>query len=170
MPKIIGAEQLIAKFNRLSSREQDEMMAGATFYAAKTIVQPFAKLRAPVNRGDLRRGIKARKSQPNKTSSVVESVSDHGGFVEFGTGPKGAANHAGISPDANVSYRNSPWYVHESQIDVGPYNFPKRGEFYLMHGQAAQPYLYPALADNTQRVDKSIHNYVKRKLIAGVSK
>lgn len=170
MSEIIGSDELIAKLQRLSSQKQDEIMAIATHNAAKNVVQADAKFRAPVNRGDVRRGIKARKSQPNKTSSEVVSTSDHGGFVELGTGPKGAANHAGISPEINVSYRNSPWYVHESQIDVGPYKFPKRGEFYLMHGQAAQPYLYPALADNIDRVMHNIQRYVKRKLIEEVTK
>ncbi|HEM5164059.1 TPA: HK97 gp10 family phage protein, partial [Streptococcus suis] len=89
---------------------------------------------------------------------------------EFGTGPKGAANHAGISPNVSVSYRSTPWYVHESQIDVGPYRFQKIGEFYKMFGQVAQPYLYPALKDNEERVTKNINRYVKRKLVEEVSK
>lgn len=170
MPKIIGSDRLIAKFNKLSSQRQDEIIGTATHNAAKSVVQADAKLRAPANKGDLRRGIKARKGQPKKTSAEVVSTSDHGGFVELGAGPKGAESHDGISPNVSVSYRNSPWYVHESQIDVGPYNFPKRGEFYKMYGQAAQPYLYPALADNTDRVTTNIQRYVKRKLIEEVGK
>ena len=170
MPEIIGSSELIAKLQRLSSQKQDEIMATATHNAAKNVVQADAKLRVAVNKGDVRRGIEALKSQPTKTSSEVVSKSDHGGFVEFGTGPKGAANHSGISPEINVSYRDSPWYVHESQIDVGPYKFPQRGEFYIMNGQAAQPYLYPALADNTDRVTRNIQRFVRRKLIEEVTK
>ena len=58
--------------------------------------------------------------------------------------PKGQASHSGISPEVSVTYRSSPWYVHEDQINVGPYHFQKIGEFYKMYGQPAQPYLYPS--------------------------
>ncbi|HEM3662630.1 TPA: HK97 gp10 family phage protein [Streptococcus suis] len=170
MSQLIGADQLISKLKRLSSQRQTEIMAKAIHNAAKNVVQADAKLRAPVNDGDLRAGIKVLMSKPGNPRAEVVSTSDHGGFVEFGTGPKGAANHAGISPEVSVSYRNTPWYVHESQIDVGPYRFQKIGEFYKMFGQVAQPYLYPALKDNEERVTKNINRYVKRKLIEEVSK
>lgn len=170
MSQLVGADKLISKFKRLSSRHQTEIMGMAVHNAAKNVVQADAKLRAPVNGGDLRAGIKVRMSKSDNPRAEVVSTSDHGGFVEFGTGPKGAAHHAGIAPDVGVSYRNTPWYVHESQIEVGPYRFPKIGEFYKMYGQAAQPYLYPALKDNEERVAKNISNYIKRKLKEGISK
>ncbi|HEL2554121.1 TPA: HK97 gp10 family phage protein [Streptococcus suis] len=170
MSQLIGADRLISKLKRLSSQRQTEIMAKAVHNAAKNVVQADAKLRAPANNGDLRAGIKVRMSKSGNPRAEVVSISDHGGFVEFGTGPKGAANHAGISPNVNVSYRSTPWYVHESQIDVGPYRFQKIGEFYKMFGQVAQPYLYPALKDNEERVTKNINRYVKRKLVEEVSK
>ncbi|HEM3541851.1 HK97-gp10 family putative phage morphogenesis protein [Streptococcus suis] len=170
MSQLIGAGQLISKLRRLSSQRQTEIMAKAIHNAAKNVVQADAKLRAPVNDGDLRAGIKVRMSKSGDPRAEVVSTSDHGAYVEFGTGPKGAANHAGISPEVSVSYRSTPWYVHESQIDVGPYRFQKIGEFYKMFGQVAQPYLYPALKDNEERVTKNINRYVKRKLIEEVSK
>lgn len=171
MSQLIGSERLIAKLQRLSSARQTEIVSKAVLNAAKNVVQKDAKLRAPVNVGDLRNGIKARlvKSNGTPTAEVV-STSDHGAYVEFGTGPKGAANHAGISPEVSVSYRSTPWYVHESQIKAGPYRFAKHGEFYKVYGQAAQPYLYPALKDNRERVTKVISRYVKRKLAEEVSK
>ncbi|MEG3309275.1 HK97 gp10 family phage protein [Streptococcus suis] len=170
MSRLIGADKLIAKFRRLSGQQQTEIMAKAVHNAAKNVVQADAKLRAPANNGDLRAGIKVRMSKSGNPRAKVVSTSDHGGFVEFGTGPKGAANHAGISPNVSVSYRSTPWYVHESQIDVGPYRFQKLGEFYKMFGQVAQPYLYPALKDNEERVTKNINRFVKRKLVEEVSK
>ncbi|HFU3982934.1 TPA: HK97-gp10 family putative phage morphogenesis protein [Streptococcus suis] len=170
MSQLIGADELIDKLRRLSSQRQTEIMAKAIHNAAKNVVQADAKLRAPVNDGDLRTGIKVRMSKSGNPRAEVVSTSDHGAYVEFGTGPKGAANHAGISPNVSVSYRSAPWYVHESQIDVGPYRFQKIGEFYKMFGQVAQPYLYPALKDNEERVTKNINRYVKRKLVEEVSK
>lgn len=170
MSQLIGADRLISKLRRLSSQRQTEIMAKAIHNAAKNVVQADAKLRAPANNGDLRAGIKVRMSKSGNPRAEIVSTSDHGGFVEFGTGPKGAANHAGISPNVSVSYRSTPWYVHESQIDTGPYRFQKIGEFYKMFGQVAQPYLYPALKDNEERVTKNINRFVKRKLIEEVSK
>lgn len=170
MSQLIGADELIDKLRRLSSQRQTEIMAKAIHNAAKNVVQADAKLRAPANDGDLRAGIKVRMSKSGTPKAEVVSTSDHGAYVEFGTGPKGAANHAGISPEVSVSYRSTPWYVHESQIDVGPYRFQKIGEFYKMFGQVAQPYLYPALKDNEERVTKNINRYVKRKLVEEVSK
>lgn len=171
MSRLIGADDLIAKLQRLSSQRQVEITRTAVHNAAKNVVQADAKLRAPVKNDDLRPGIKVRMAKSDRAPRAeVVSTSDHGAYVEFGTGPKGAANHAGISPDVNVSYRSTPWYVHESQIDIGHYKFPKHGEFYKMYGQVAQPYLYPALKDNEERVVANISRYVKRKLIEEVSK
>jgi len=162
---LIGADSLIAKCRKLYGAKTNELVGQAVLHAGKTIVQPEAKLRAPANEGELRNSIRVRlKVNGNKISSEIFTNSDHGSYVELGTGPKGLANHSGISPEVSVSYRSSPWYVHEDQIDVGPYHFQKMGEFYKMYGQPAQPYLYPALKDNHDRISRSISKYISRKL------
>lgn len=165
MSGLIGADSLIAKCRKLYGAKTNELVGQAVLHAGKTIVQLEAKLRAPANEGELRNSIRVRlKVNGNKISSEIFTNSDHGSYVELGTGPKGLANHSGISPEVSVSYRSSPWYVHEDQIDVGPYHFQKMGEFYKMYGQPAQPYLYPALKDNHDRISRSISKYISRKL------
>lgn len=165
MSGLIGADSLIAKCRKLYGARTNEFVGQAVLHAAKTVVQPEAKLRAPGNEGELRNSIRVRlKVNGNKISSEIFTNSDHGSYVELGTGPKGQANHSGISPEVSVSYRSSPWYVHEDQINVGHYHFQKMGEFYKMYGQPAQPYLYPALKDNHDRVSRSISKYVSRKI------
>lgn len=165
MSGLIGADSLIAKCRKLYGAKTNELVGQAVLHAGKTIVQPEAKLRAPANEGELRNSIRVRlKVNGNKISSEIFTNSDHGSYVELGTGPKGLANHSGISPEVSVSYRSSPWYVHEDQINVGPYHFQKMGEFYKMYGQPAQPYLYPALKDNHDRISRSISKYISRKL------
>lgn len=165
MSGLIGADSLIAKCRKLYGARTNEFVGQAVLHAAKTVVQPEAKLRAPANEGELRNSIRVRlKVNGNKISSEIFTNSDHGSYVELGTGPKGLANHSGISPEVSVSYRSSPWYVHEDQIDVGKYHFQKMGEFYKMYGQPAQPYLYPALKDNHDRVSRSISKFISRKL------
>ena len=166
MSELIGADSLIAKCRKLASKQVgDDIVRRAVLNACKNVVQAEAKLRAPANEGELRNSIKVRvKMEGDRAIGEVFTNSDHGAYVELGTGPKGQASHSGISPDVNVSYRSSPWYVHEDQINVGPYHFQKMGEFYKMYGQPAQPYLYPALKDNQERVSNNISNYVRRKL------
>lgn len=165
MSGLIGADSLIAKCRKLYGARTNEFVGQAVLHAAKTVVQPEAKLRAPANEGELRNSIRVRlKTNGNKISCEIFTNSDHGAYVELGAGPKGLANHSGISPEVSVSYRSSPWYVHEDQINVGPYHFQKMGEFYKMYGQPAQPYLYPALKDNHDRVSRSISKFISRKL------
>ena len=166
MSELIGADSLIAKCRKLASKQVgDDIVRRAVLNACKNVVQAEAKLRAPANEGELRNSIKVRvKMEDDRAIGEVFTNSDHGAYVELGTGPKGQASHSGISPDVSVSYRSSPWYVHEDQINVGPYHFQKMGEFYKMYGQPAQPYLYPALKDNQERVSNNISNYVNRKL------
>ena len=165
MSELLGADRLIAKCRKWYGAKAADITRQAGLHASKTIVQADAKLRAPANEGELRNSIKARvKVEGDRVFGEVYTNLHYAPYVEFGTGPKGLANHSGISPDVNVSYRSTPWYVHEDQIDVGKYHFQKMGEFYKMYGQPAQPYLYPALRDNQERVSKNISNYVRRKI------
>nr|DAV19450.1 MAG TPA: putative tail component [Caudoviricetes sp.] len=166
MSDLIGADSLIAKCRKLASKQVgDDIVRRAVLNACKNVVQAEAKLRAPANEGELRNSIRVRaRIEGSRVIGEVFTNSDHGAYVELGTGPKGLANHSGISPEVSVSYRSTPWYVHEDQINVGPYHFAKRGEFYKMYGQPAQPYLYPALKDNQERVSSNISKYVSRKI------
>lgn len=86
-------------------------------------------------------------------------------YVEFGTGPRGQRNHEGISPDVNVSYTQSPWWIHESMIDrrvAEKYRWThidtKGGRFYQCTGQAAHPFMYPALKNNKHRLMEGIRS------------
>ena len=166
MSELLGADRLIAKCRKLASKQAGEdIVLRAVHNAAKTVVQADAKLRAPANDGELRKRIRVRvKMEGDRVVGEVYTNLKYAPYVEFGTGPIGQANHLGISPEVSVTYKSNPWYVHEDQIDVGSYHFQKIGDFYKMYGQPAQPYLYPALKDNQERVSKNISNYVRRKI------
>ena len=165
MSELLGADRLIAKCRKLYGTKAADITRQAVLHASKAIVQADAKLRAPSNEGELRNSIKARvKVEGDRVFGEVYTNLHYAPYVELGTGPKGLASHAGISPDVNVSYRSTPWFVHEDQIDVGKYHFQKMGEFYKMYGQPAQPFLYPALKDNHDRISRSISKYVSRKI------
>lgn len=80
-------------------------------------------------------------------------------YLEFGTGPKGQENHAGISPEITPAYTQSPWWIHESQVDkrvAEKYHWfyidTSKGRFYQCTGQPAYPFMYPALKDNQELI------------------
>ena len=166
MSGLIGADSLVAKCRKLAGKQLGEdIVLRAVHNAAKKVVQADARRLVPIRDGELRTSIKTRaKMEGDKAVGEVYTNLKYAPYVEFGTCPKGQASHSGISPEVSVAYRSSPWYVHEDQIKVGPYHFAKRGEFYKMYGQPAQPYLYPALKDNHDRVSRNISKYVSRKI------
>ena len=128
------------------------------------LIRDTAVYLCPVDMGELRQ-------------SIQTSVTEHGGtiigtcytnkayaiYVELGTGPKGQRNHEGISPDINPLYTQTPWWIHESMVDrrvAEKYHWfhidTKAGRFYQCTGQAAQPFMYPALENNKDRLMKGI--------------
>ena len=124
-------------------------------------VQREAKNNAPAVTGDLRNNIymNAETTDEGVTAEVYTPPGHYAYFVEVGTGRKGAENPGGISPNVSPAYKLEPWWIHESQIDPGVaerYHWmfidTPDGRFYKCDGQAAQPFLYPALADNKQMV------------------
>lgn len=129
-------------------------------YNAANYVQAAAKLLAPANDGELRQSIQVTVSQ--EVGAIVAHIGtrlEYALYVEVGTGPKGQANHSGISPDISPTYSTTSWWIHESQVPAGTaekYHWTtintKNGKFYKCDGQAAQPYLYPALKDNEQTI------------------
>ena len=127
---------------------------------AGQFVRSAAVMGAPADSGHLKQNIFLRvKDETDGAAAEVFTNVRYAGFVEFGTGPKGAANHAGISPEIEPSYSLSPWYIHESMIDPAiaeRYHWQvfetKQGKFYRCYGQPARPFMYPALHEHEQDV------------------
>lgn len=142
---------------------EDEMRNPQGVYDAGNFILSAAKLKCSGFRlasGELRNSLSL--SVENKTNQTVAHIGtnkEYATYVEFGTGPKGAANHEGISPDVNPVYRLTSWWVHESMVDPKvpqvyhwPYIDTEDGRFYKVSGQPAHPYLYPAFADNEETI------------------
>lgn len=133
-------------------------------------VQSAAMLLCPVHDGELRSSIQMRTE--NAGDMVVGTAytnKEYAPYVEFGTGPKGEADHSGISPAVPVAYSQSPWWIHESMVDAKTaeeyrwaYIDTPEGRFYRCSGQAAQPFLYPALKDNEERITKSMQTALRK--------
>ena len=58
-------------------------------------------------------------------------------YIEFGTGPVGAANHSGVSPNIPLTYHPTSWAYHSEEYG-----------WVTTKGQPAKPFLYPAAKQN----------------------
>ncbi|MBQ8232429.1 MAG: HK97 gp10 family phage protein [Lachnospiraceae bacterium] len=134
---------------------------------ARTIqtVRDAAVNACPVGYGELRQSIFAEVIEKDDlVQGVCYTNKDYSIYVEFGTGPKGQENHAGTSPEHNPVYTQQPWWIHESQVDARiaeKYHWfhidTPEGRFYQSTGQAAQPFMYPALKDNQADILKDFN-------------
>lgn len=166
-----GLDRLIRKYDALALSAAEKGMERAVG-AAVQLVRAEAKLLCPVDDGELRRSISGMvKTEDEKVIGTVYTNKAYAPYVEFGTGPKGEASHSGISPLVSPSYSQEPWWIHESQIDAAAaekygwfYIDTKEGRFYRCSGQAAQPFMYPALKNNEERVTRNIANYLSKEI------
>lgn len=164
---IIGTTDLNKYFDKLSKVELRNGISKGI-----SLVQETAKANCPAFDGELRSKIMSEVTEDGDTvRGVCWPAVEHGAYVELGTGPRGQANHEGISPDVAVAYTQSPWWIHESQIDrevAEYYHFfhidTPQGRFYQCTGQPAQPYLYPALKNNEGEIVKIMREEIKKQL------
>lgn len=166
-----GLDKLMQKYGRLAEAAAGDAMKKAVGASAK-MIQAEAKLLCPVDHGELRGSIRTQvMEQDGRTMGAVYTNKAYAQYVEFGTGPKGEANHSGISPQVTPTYSRSPWWIHESQIDkeaAEKYHWffieTEQGRFYQCTGQPAQPFLYPALKNNEERAVRNISDYLEREI------
>lgn len=137
------------------------------------LVQAQARAGCISETGELRNSIHVSDEVigKNKVVGTCFTNKSYAPYVEFGTGLKGQANHAGISPNVPVACSQSPWWIHESQIDKGLaekyhwfYIDTKDGRFYQCNGQPARPFMYPALKNNEEKITRLIANDIKEQL------
>lgn len=164
---ILGALELEKKLRALSEMELRQGIEKGI-----SLVQEDAKANCPVYDGELRESIFTEvENKDGKIRGTCYTNKRYAPYVEFGTGPKGQADHDGISPDVAVSYSQTGWWIHESQIgrDVAEhYHFfhidTEKGRFYKCYGQAAQAFMYPALKNNEDAILAIIARSAKEQL------
>lgn len=165
-----GAESL----NRKLSAIQNPMDA-ITKAMGKEIrrVRNAAVLLCPVNHGELRQSIRTDvKQEKTLVRGICYTNNQHAAYVEFGTGPKGEANHDGISPNVQPVYVSEGWWFPGDDIppaDADKYHWPKSESkdgkvFYYTQGQAAQPYMYPALKMNENIIKMNLSAALKAEI------
>ncbi len=164
---IEGLDSLLKKLNNLSTNANEVVKKGVINATKK--VQGDAKDLAPVNDGQLRNEITVGvKGKGNEVIGKVAATAEHSAYVEFGTGQVGRASPKAMPHGINLQYRDGMWWIHESQIsqDVAEkYRFIKieteDGIFYGTYGQAAQPYMYPAMKQNEEYIKEVIKGEVR---------
>ncbi len=162
-----GMDSLLRRLKKYENISLTQPIGKAISY-----VQSAAKGSCPTHDGELRNSIfTAVEQEGDITRGTCYTNKKYSRYVEMGTGPKGQKNHDGISPNVAVAYTQSPWWIHESQIDKAvaeKYHWfsidTKDGRFYQCTGQAAQPFMYPALKDNTKEVTQIIADDIRRQL------
>lgn len=165
---------MIEGIGKLEKRFENYEKVDMTRPISKAIlhVQAAAKAGCRAVSGELRESIFVSVEQEGKhTVGTCYTNKLYAPYVEFGTGPKGQENHAGISPDVSVAYTQTPWWIHESQIDreaAERYHWfcvdTPKGRFYQCTGQPARPFMYPALKDNEEEVTQIIQDEIRRQL------
>lgn len=164
----------VSKFNAQVNDLKAEPLAQKYVNDAGNFVRNAAVMLAPADSGYLRQNIYLDTEEENSVMrATVYTNVEYAPYVEFGTGPKGAENHAGTSPEVSVSYRLSAWWIHEDMLAPGTgekygwfYVDTPEGRFYRTSGQPAQPFMYPALKDNEDTVKDILIgglNYAARK-------
>ena len=161
---IKGLDKLLQKYGSLEAAAEHGVKKAVG--RGTKIAQAGAVLMCPVSDGELRQSIKTRVTvEEDRVIGTVYTNKKYAAYVELGTGPRGQADHAGISPEITPAYSQSPWWIHESQIDAETaekyhwfYIDTEQGRFYQCSGQPAQPFLYPGLKDNEEIICRKIND------------
>lgn len=152
---VSGMESLDSKLKKLSDVNMKQIVGEAI-----QTVRVAAVNNCHVDSGELRQSIQSDVTEKNGTvTGTCWTDKAYAPYVEFGTGPKGQTDHAGISPDVTPVYSQSSWWIHESQVDrtiAERYRWfyidTPQGRFYQCTGQPAHPFMYPALHDNEDKI------------------
>ena len=171
----IQVENLGSLNHKLAEMRQLDREVRQGLKKGTEIIRTDAVFRCPTNHGELRGSIhtKVVKTEDGY-QGIVFTNKDYASYVEMGTGPIGAANHAGISPHVNPTYRGDSWWFPGDQVDPADaekYHWPRytnaEGKtFYLTSGQPAQPFMYPAMKSKesaaVEAIQKEVHVKVKK--------
>lgn len=158
---ILGKKEVLQNLEKLSQLD----IYDATKEAIQ-FVRSQAVSNVPVDSGELQQSIYAEAD--NTEGGAIGTCftnKKYAPYVELGTGPVGQENHSGISPNVSVSYTQHPWWIHEgpgeNEVDRATaekyrwfYIDTPQGRFYQCSGQAAQPFMYPALANHTDEIEE----------------
>lgn len=104
------------------------------------VAEGYAKKLCPVDTGNLRNSITHTVTNSGERAAYVGTDSEYAVYVEMGTGKYVTGG------------RPTPWVYKDAQ-----------GNWHMTHGQRAQPYIKPAVADHAQQYQKIIKSELEDK-------
>lgn len=150
--RIRGLEQLLTKLETLGGNIEDTMRKSID--DCTTFVKDEARLRCPVDTGDLRQSILSETSvNGGKITGTVYTNMEYAPYIEFGTGSTGEESNY-PAKGINLSYRQDSWSYYSEKLE----------RWVTSNGIPAQPYLYPSLHDNKEQIIEKINNDVKKEI------
>lgn len=148
---ISGLESLMKKLENQSGNLKDAVVKKMQMLSQE--ISDGARDLAPVDTGYLRENIYWNVDENGDIiEAEIVSGADYGGYVEFGTGQVGQSaglNYEGI----NLSYRQTPWRYKD-----------ENGEWHYTKGMKPQPYLYPAMKQNEDKVKQELGSAITLEL------
>ena len=123
-----------------NSKEISEDIKAALLRGLETcglVAEGYAKKLAPVDTGNLRNSI-THTVDEEEPAAYIGSNSSYASYVELGTGKYVSGG------------RPTPWVYQD-----------EKGNWHRTHGQKAQPYLKPAVADHANTYRKIIEDELK---------
>lgn len=178
---IINARRLMMKCANIADSVADQYIEKMVMQGLLP-VQSAAKLLVPTGKygggGELGRSIRKRvEKTADGAKGELYTNKVYAAYVEFGTGPVGESNHEGISPEARPVYSQHGWGIPVEEIDpkvAKTYSWPtityKGKDYYMTMGQAARPFMYPALKNTEDEVVKKMASYLARRIKEEASK
>lgn len=171
--EIKGLDSLIKKLNASNEMVQAGIKKGSLMAGQRITVD--AKVKVAKNTGNLANTIRVeQRSTLNYEETVVSTNSNYAQFIEFGTGPVGKASKKDLPKGLSLTYKNVGWFVNVKDFpDYAKYGFKpienKDGEqFIYTRGQAAKPFMMPAVRANIKRIPKIFKDTIKTELEKGL--
>lgn len=145
-----NVDKLLRKLKRMDM-DVNDTLAPIMARQAK-FIQGEAKDLCPVRDGQLRNSIRTttRKSK-YKVTALVHTNMEYAAYVEFGTGKVGETTPVADKYPGPLAYKQTKWKA----------KIPDVGWRYVA-GQRAQPFLYPALKNNEEKVRDNIASDLKK--------
>lgn len=147
---IKGVDTLTRKFNKIANMNLRSAVNDAT-----KLVYGQAKELAPVDSGYLAGSIHMQvKDTGKELQGRVYTNLEYAAYVEFGTGITGNGTYPYKVKGLSLEYRDKGWAYFDED----------KGEWIYTKGQAAQPYMYPALANHKKTIEKMLKDAVSKAL------
>lgn len=156
---IKNIEKLFKKLNNLGGNAEEAIFK--SLQRQGELVKGEAKGLCTVDTGDLEKSIyRNTKRYKGKIVATVYTNSDHAVYAEFGTGKVGERTNTNTM--VNVSYKQDKWLVKIPEDKLTSKTSDNDTGFRWTEGRPAQPYLYPALKNNEDKIKENIANDLKK--------